>query len=55
MGLQPGDKIIKVDTQTVAGVQIPQDSIVRLLKGPKGTQVDVWVRRYGEPDLIGFR
>ena len=54
MGLHPGDKIIKVDTQTVAGVQIPQHSIVRLLKGPKGTQVDVWVRRYGEPDLIGF-
>jgi len=54
MGLQPGDKIIKIDTQIVAGVQMDQDSIVRLLKGPKGTQVDVHVKRYGENDLIHF-
>ncbi|HHV03123.1 MAG: S41 family peptidase [Bacteroidales bacterium] len=54
MGLQAGDKIIKVDTQTIAGVQMPQDSIMRLLKGPKGTLVDVWVKRYGEDDLICF-
>ena len=54
MGLQSGDKIIKIDTQIVAGVRIPQDSIVRLLKGPKGTLVDVWVKRYGEEDLILF-
>jgi len=54
MGLQPGDKIIKVDTQTIAGVGLPQDSIVSLLKGPKGTKVDVWVKRYGESDPISF-
>ncbi|NLA15275.1 MAG: S41 family peptidase [Bacteroidales bacterium] len=54
MGLQAGDKIIQVGEQTVAGVQMPQDSIVRLLKGPKGTQVEVGVKRYGEKDLILF-
>ncbi|HOO42317.1 MAG TPA: S41 family peptidase [Bacteroidales bacterium] len=54
MGLQPGDKIIKVDTQTIAGVGLPQDSIVSLLKGPKGTLVDVWVKRYGEKEPIRF-
>jgi len=54
MGLQPGDKIIKVDTQTIAGVGLPQDSIVSLLKGPKGTKVDVWVKRYGEKEPICF-
>ncbi|MDD2289294.1 MAG: S41 family peptidase [Bacteroidales bacterium] len=54
MGLQAGDKIIKIDTQTVAGVNMHQDSIVRLLKGPKGTKVDVFVKRYGESNLIQF-
>ncbi len=54
MGLQAGDKIIKVDTQTIAGIGLPQDSIVSLLKGPKGTKVDVWVKRYGETDPICF-
>jgi len=54
MGLQAGDKIIKIDTQIVAGVNLPQDSIVRLLKGPKGTKVDVHVKRFGENNLIHF-
>jgi carboxyl-terminal processing protease len=54
MGLQAGDKIIKIDTQIVAGVNMHQDSIVRLLKGPKGTKVDVHVKRYGENNLIQF-
>ncbi|HKM30819.1 MAG TPA: S41 family peptidase, partial [Bacteroidales bacterium] len=54
MGLQAGDKIIQVGEQTVAGVQMPQDSIVRLLKGPKGTKVDVLVKRYGEDSPIMF-
>lgn len=54
MGLQAGDKIIQIGEQTVAGVKIPQDSIVKLLKGPKGTKVDVRVKRYGEENLILF-
>ena len=35
MGLQPGDKIIKVDTQRLQE-GLPQDSIVSLWKVPKG-------------------
>jgi len=54
MGLQAGDKIIQIGEKTVAGVKIPQDSIVKLLKGPKGTQVDVKIKRFGEKDLILF-
>ena len=38
-GLIQGDRIIKVDERVIAGVKTPQDSMIRLMKGPKGTKV----------------
>ena len=48
IGLQPGDRLIKVDTTVIAGVQFPQDSMVRRMKGKAGTQVTVTVQRGDE-------
>ena len=36
-GLLPGDRILKVDERAIAGKRFPQDSMVRLMKGPSGT------------------
>ena len=47
-GLLKGDRIIKVDDRVIAGVKFPQDSMVRLMKGPSGTRVTITVRRSGE-------
>ena len=51
-GLLQGDRIIKVDDKVVAGVKMPQDSMIRLMKGPKGTKVKITVNRGGT--LIPF-
>ena len=48
IGLQQGDRLLKVDGETIAGVKFPQDSMVRRLKGPAGTKVCVTVQRSGE-------
>jgi carboxyl-terminal processing protease len=48
IGLLPGDRILRVDDKTIAGVQFPQDSMVRRMKGPAGTKVLITVRRDGE-------
>ncbi|MBP5488903.1 MAG: S41 family peptidase [Bacteroidales bacterium] len=48
VGLQPGDRILKVDTIEIAGRRYPQDSMVRHMRGPSGTKVTVTVRREGE-------
>lgn len=48
IGLQPGDRILKVDSLNIAGVRYPQDSMVRHIKGRAGTKVSVVVRRDGE-------
>ncbi|MBR0291766.1 MAG: S41 family peptidase [Bacteroidales bacterium] len=48
LGMQPGDRLLKVDTTSIAGVSFPQDSMVRRMKGPSGTKVTVTVRRGSE-------
>ncbi|MCQ2169220.1 MAG: S41 family peptidase, partial [Bacteroidales bacterium] len=45
IGLLPGDRIVKVGDKVIAGVNFPQDSMVRRMKGPAGTKVTVSVKR----------
>ncbi len=45
VGLQQGDRILKVDDKVIAGVKFPQDSMVRRMKGPAGTKVTITVGR----------
>ena len=46
-GLIQGDRIVRVDDKDVAGVRMPQDSMIRLMKGPKGSKVKITVNRDG--------
>ena len=38
-GLRAGDRIIRIDGRDVAGQKIPQDSMVRLMRGPRRSHV----------------
>lgn len=51
-GVQNGDRIIRIDDSLVAGRNIPQDQIVRRLRGPRGTQVKLGVERQGASGLV---
>lgn len=51
-GLLQGDRIVRVNEVDIAGVKMPQDSMIRLMKGPKGSKVKITVNRDG--DLIPF-
>ncbi|MBO5445391.1 MAG: S41 family peptidase [Muribaculaceae bacterium] len=57
VGILPGDRIIKVNDTVIAGVKMLNSDIMRRLRGPKGTDVDVKILRYesGTPDTIDFR
>ena len=48
VGLQKGDRILKVGGKDIAGVKFPQDSMVRRMKGPAGTKVTITVGRGNE-------
>ncbi len=54
VGITAGDRIVKVDGETVAGTGITTRDVQHLLKGPKGTMVDVTILRRGEDKLLEF-
>ena len=45
LGIQSGDKIIKVDDKLLAGIGVKSSDVMKALKGPKGTEVKVTVLR----------
>ena len=53
-GLMSGDRIIRIDGDTVAGVKMPQDTMVARMRGPSGTKVVLDIKRNGVADLIPF-
>ena len=53
-GIQAGDRIVRVDSVTVAGVKMDQDSIVSLLRGARNTKVTVGVVRKGVEQTLDF-
>lgn len=55
VGMMPGDRIIMVDDTIIAGVKMRNTDIVKRLRGPKGTEVNVKVQRNKIPDLIDFK
>lgn len=47
-GLRPGDRIIAVDKKDIAGKGLKNDDVFKLLKGPRGTKVEVTILRRSE-------
>ncbi len=48
LGIQSGDKIIKVDDKILAGIGVTSHDVMKALKGPKGTEVNVTILRHAE-------
>ena len=55
LGIKAGDRIVRVDTTVVAGVGITNDKVIKLLKGPRGTKVNVKIVRRGSTKLKHFK
>lgn len=54
VGILPGDKIVIVEGQTIAGIGIDNTSIMDMLRGKSGTEVTIEVVRSGESELIKY-
>ena len=51
-GVRAGDRIMCIDGRDVAGEKIPQDSMVRLMRGKRGTHVKLSLQRHGLDRLV---
>ncbi|MCI5058804.1 MAG: S41 family peptidase, partial [Flavobacteriales bacterium] len=54
LGIQSGDRIVKVDGELVAGIGVTNKMVMDKLRGKKGTTVQVSIFRRGESDLIDY-
>lgn len=54
VGIRPGDRIIQAGDSLLAGRKLPNSSIIKILRGDKGSKVNLKVKRSGVPDLIDF-
>lgn len=54
LGILPGDRIVKVNDSIIAGVNVNNDKVMSLLRGDKGTLVQVGIKRRGINDLIDY-
>ena len=53
-GIVAGDRIVRVDDEVIAGVKMDRDSIMKKLRGPKGTKVRLGVVRRGASSELVF-
>jgi len=54
VGIQAGDRIIKINDTLVAGVKIKNDGVMKKLRGNKGTKVKVGILRHGVKEILDF-
>lgn len=54
VGVMAGDRIIAVNDTAIAGVKMSRTDIMKRLRGPKGTKVDITVKRVGEKSPLHF-
>ena len=55
LGILAGDRIVTVNDSIVAGVGINNAKVMKLLKGPKGTSVNVGIQRRNVDELLHFK
>ncbi|MFW5754162.1 MAG: S41 family peptidase [Marinilabiliaceae bacterium] len=54
VGILPGDRIITVNDSLIAGESVPTNDVVKMLRGDKGTEVTVGIKRRNRDSLIDF-
>ncbi len=55
VGIIPGDRIIAANDTVIAGAKMVNSDVMKRLRGPKGSIVNLKVVRRSEPDTLVFR
>jgi carboxyl-terminal processing protease len=54
-GIRAGDRIVLVNQKKVAAIGITNEKVFKLLRGTKGTKVEIGIIRPGVPTLLNFK
>lgn len=53
-GIEAGDRIVKVENETIAGIGITSEQVIKKLKGPKDTKVKVGIVRKNSLKVMNY-
>ena len=54
VGLMAGDRIVTIDDSLYVGKQVNNEGAMKRLKGPKGSEVKLGIKRHGERELLYY-
>ena len=54
VGIMAGDRIVSVNDTAIAGVKMSKEEIMRRLRGPRGTKVNLGIVRRGVGEVLKF-
>jgi carboxyl-terminal processing protease len=54
LGIQSGDRIIEVEKEDVSSTGVKNEGVIKLLRGEKGTIVNILIKRRGQTELMPF-
>ena len=54
LGIQSGDRIVSVEKEDVASTGIKNEDVIKLLRGEKGSTVNIIIKRRGQNELMPF-
>ena len=54
LGIQSGDRIVSVEKEDVASAGIKNEGVIKLLRGQKGSTVNINIKRRGQKELMLF-
>lgn len=54
LGIMPGDQIISVDGENLAGIGVTNQDVVKSLRGEKGSEVTIQIKRKGSAELLSY-
>ncbi|SHG29171.1 S41 family peptidase [Dysgonomonas macrotermitis] len=53
-GILPGDRIVNVNDSLFAGKEMTNEKVMRSLRGPKGSDVKLGIKRFGKSELVNI-
>lgn len=54
LGIRAGDKIVEIEDTSVAGIGITNKDVIDKLRGPKGSEVQISIKRPNQDQLIPY-
>ncbi|MAW21651.1 MAG: peptidase S41 [Flavobacteriales bacterium] len=55
LGIQSGDRIVTVNKENVASIKINNEGVIKRLRGKRGSEVNIRIKRRGQAQLMRFK